>query len=1612
MKNPLKENLKNMTTLPPLLKRQFRELKKTLFWAVKRLRKGEPKAVFLTIFSVFLLIFAGIFSFVFHEQRALSFSSEVKDKWNDNETEKRGSAFEPKTLRKRFTITSENFEATARLQFPKQSEISNATVRVTPTKMQSGIEYLQSTYSFHSFEDLNKDGIVDRISLINPNNEPPLLEFLDRNSGRKLIFPLEDFINQLKNLSFSSPLKIGKHGVLTFSPYLSSLSEDVRELLTYLSWEDLYQLQIYTVDFNHDSYPDFVLVLKNFYLILYLENKGKERFFESPAQDKEKIELLSLFDVEAIFNLSTMRNPDLKIDFTPFWRDVNYDAVPEFFIFFNLTSYSSNTSVKTSSLTSFALTDSSAWKPPVMNGEFQISSGMLLFKETKKEIKKLPVFLSNRLLNFPTILQLPEEQLKTFEVNNQSYIKFNIMIFPAKIYRYEEKVPVSSFLIKCLYFINHTSTSYKLSLHLLQMGKYEAIQIDKKRYSLPLFGIKNVPVSFLYFDEEGTELLVGDEEETLLIPLKYVTEKKNKAIDIPFFYTYWDETYSGDINGDGATDLVVKVAGGSSKVETTAYIYIYIPEERAMGRFQLVETMELSQGTIKENLGVDISSYSQEKTVFFLADLTADGAAELIFVKGNNIFIFKNKLSPSSPPLKNVTSAQIYHHYCTHKGNYTEPPYLMEKSSVDYLSAGSDTPPLEKEVFTFVKDVDGDGDIDITAFEKLRDDYLDSSSSVRAILYINDGEGNILREESYQLKNYLLQSGTVVKKMSFDFYNDNTEEMVVLYRKNGVFYLEIYTKTSEGVFLTSPRLRFSGLTIYDFFLSDFNNDGLSDIIFRDSTSYSFSFYQHKKWWQFEKVPPHAIPLFVTAEVLQVAAQGSLVKFFSFHDFDKDGKNEICIVKRTILPPYGYTLYLFKEKAGNGTEKASLFIYELIGSDMFFSIVDMNTDGVEEVVITFPERFVIAEIDVLNWSLSLKNDIYIWTDTLRIFKEPIKGEVFSQPQFTDLNSDGYKDILFLIKDRLNSYLNVLLYFGASFPPVVFSFFGDYERPVAIRLLDFDLDGNEELVLFTNAMVHFVRLKRDGEVNVSEIFNRVMGYSYQYMDGNITLDEFNTLVFQTIEEMKPLLEIVGSFFHYLPLSESEPPELAVCLNLSEEGVSKLSRKIKMLSSSGMGYHRKNLLSFVDFMLMRDEIGKTEISSLTSKVYGYPQIVKFYISEPEETGLKESLFSVESFLFQSYTVDVKEEIASYVVRTTDLKGLVEVPFTFILGNRESVYGSSRFIFDVYIEIEYVVPELAVEEVHLTGKMVEGEKIEVRVKVKNIGAVKAQYFSVSLLVDDEVVEKKGVGSLVSGEVKNVSFEWKPALFSGRGKHYISVKVDQDDEIGEYEKWNNFGYLSVEVKENRLYTTLIYSLLIFFFLFLGFFIYGSAREWWENKNYEEGGERVRYSEEMLNFMKKEKLPFEVFKEDYRSARASLLEKRVEECISRAERVTSLATEVVEKAMPDFSILYPDEVHTDLAVWCNIPIKVVNTGKAPANWVKVRILGNVKLMDNLIPFELRQGEEKEMVFGIYPHRYGLFNLKAKIRFSKPYPEEKEYLYEIDFTVRCLPPQAQEDGSDN
>ncbi|HID71627.1 MAG TPA: hypothetical protein EYP29_02650, partial [Thermoplasmata archaeon] len=56
------------------------------------------------------------------------------------------------------------------------------------------------------------------------------------------------------------------------------------------------------------------------------------------------------------------------------------------------------------------------------------------------------------------------------------------------------------------------------------MGKYEAIQIDKKRYSLPLFGIKNVPVSFLYFDEEGTELLVGDEEETLLIPLKHVTE--------------------------------------------------------------------------------------------------------------------------------------------------------------------------------------------------------------------------------------------------------------------------------------------------------------------------------------------------------------------------------------------------------------------------------------------------------------------------------------------------------------------------------------------------------------------------------------------------------------------------------------------------------------------------------------------------------------------------------------------------------------------------------------------------------------------------------------------------------------------------------------------------------------------------------------------------------------------------------------------------------------------------------------------------------------------------------------------------------------------------------
>jgi len=88
-------------------------------------------------------------------------------------------------------------------------------------------------------------------------------------------------------------------------------------------------------------------------------------------------------------------------------------------------------------------------------------------------------------------------------------------------------------------------------------------------------------------------------------------------------------------------------------------------------------------------------------------------------------------------------------------------------------------------------------------------------------------------------------------------------------------------------------------------------------------------------------------------------------------------------------------------------------------------------------------------------------------------------------------------------------------------------------------------------------------------------------------------------------------------------------------------------------------------------------------------------------------------------------------------------------------------------------------------------GEKIDVGAIVINQGAVPAENFSVSLLVDDKEKDSRIIQSLAPGEKISVNFTWRS---NSEGEQMIEVFVDSKGDVFETDENNNIDGLLIEV--------------------------------------------------------------------------------------------------------------------------------------------------------------------------------------------------------------------------
>ncbi len=1249
--------------------------------------------------------------------------------------------------------------------------------------------------------------------------------------------------------------------------------------------------------------------------------------------------------------------------------------------------------------------------------------------------------------------------LRELEPDTAFYLNFDVLLFmdpewslaangtlEAEEILNRTKVTSSGISLHYEYKKNLSSVSHSSWFRLMELDHTKSeIRFQDQRH-FPFYYGREIPGPYLLseWDSEGMNLLVRasasgsrfrEYELTGTVPLQTTTYQNmhaSESFGTPnLAYPLWEQVLTGDVNGDGVKDMVVLTPGEG--VSLVAHIFLYEPGESGQGSFKSSQKLQFDRESLIPYFDLDLETYifSQLNYNMVLADLTGSGTVELIFSIGNNLLVFTNtrqiqhhfageeSLDPEEEILfPREGMLEFIRQYAVSKREEYSPPFFQVNNQGNqlverYQRQNQSHFPLGS--ISMVGDIDSDGDLDLFGFTII--ETYSTTIQLQSFTYMNQGQGEIKKQDFYRLRNYDPELGIVVKSMSYDFYQDGVEELLVLSDQDGkagsddYFEFTIFTRRSQGLFL-GEKLKFdSSIKIHDFFLSDVNGDGLTDLVFLDNSAMKFKVYLNNRKWNFNKMPAHEVPISGNTGVSDYIKQAKNPRYLGFHDLDYDGARELVFVEQfeetypTIIPP-SYNVSIFRI-----SEDGSLAWHEYAFRDDFFSdsypfypfvsIQDMDGQGMDEIVLSFPERVVILEISQ-DWEIIPAQDMDL-PNLIRFTTSDLDStDLKDEPLFFDANDDGQTDMLLLLEWKGIKAPYLLMNNPASAVPLLFPLTNRnlQGQVMAIKLVDVDFDGKKDLILLTMESLH-IMLKEDFQLTGSEgVLAELEELIAAFLAMEIGSAEFYELLGLIQDDMPSPFSLLASYPHELDLHTTTLPRLACFTNISSENIFTLKQKTQALAHTNTSYYKENFLSFLDLQVL---VG-SNIRTLTSQIHGYPQTLNFYLAKLEEAGINEPIYAIDGVFFQQHQVDITAPLKNYLRSQGELHGMVEVPLTFILGDRLTVHGTSRSIFDVSLELHYRLPELEVTDLRVKGRLVEGETVEIEARVRNTGDISAEYFKVKLFVDGELEEWTRMDRLEPGEEKTIHFSWKTKLFSDSGEHNLVVAVNDQEELVEANQYNNLAQTRIVVKQDRVFTGALYMTVFLVMLGFSFYLYRDSRDWLIKRNYAASGKQVGESRSTLVFMKQEGLPVHPLRDIYRGARTSLQKLRFQESQENTEEIQRVAYELLEGSMPEFSVAHPETLYCGLEEWCSVPLKITNKGDITAQQVALRVLGNVKVMDNILPFKLEAGESREVVFGAFPHRYGSFEFRVKIRFIKRHDDEKRrFTSETRFAIRCERP---------
>src|SRR6056297_583132 len=250
-------------------------------------------------------------------------------------------------------------------------------------------------------------------------------------------------------------------------------------------------------------------------------------------------------------------------------------------------------------------------------------------------------------------------------------------------------------------------------------------------------------------------------------------------------------------------------------------------------------------------------------------------------------------------------------------------------------------------------------------------------------LYTNDGTGNFTERTGTPFE------GVSEWSIAFSDVNGNGHEDVIITGQNrsGSQIAKLYTNDGTGSFTERTGTPFEGVEDGSVAFSDVNGDGHEDILITGSQTAKL--YTNDGTGNFTEI---------TGTPFDGVKDGSI----AFADVNGDGHKDVFITG-IVLDIYGNER-IAKLYTNDGTSSFTEMRGTRLDGVRYGSIAfsDVNGDGYEDVLITGVNKFGL-QIAKLYTNDGTGNFTEI-TDT------PLKGVGFGSVAFSDVNGDGYEDVL--------------------------------------------------------------------------------------------------------------------------------------------------------------------------------------------------------------------------------------------------------------------------------------------------------------------------------------------------------------------------------------------------------------------------------------------------------------------------------------------------------------------------------------------------------------------------------------------------------------------------